>query len=88
MMRIGGSYTGYQRSIVARGYNAGRNHFANKQVAPDSKIARKKLRLCSASSWMDEVRKQGNDFECEVCVQERARRRRVLPAEKKPGEDQ
>ena len=30
---------------------------------------------------MEELLKQSNDFECEVCVQERARRRRVLPAE-------
>ena len=27
------------------------------------------------------MHKQGSDLECEVCVQERARRRRVLPAE-------
>ena len=32
--------------------------------------------------WM-QCTKQGSDFECEVCVQERARRRRVLPAEAK-----
>ena len=44
----------------------------------------KKLRLGSAAAWKKEVRRQGSEYECEVCVQERARRRRVLPAE---GED-